>query len=60
MNKEELFISWEKEFYDKYSNDPIFDLHEFQGIALGFFIAKGLNVDQALDMYEYCIEKDKF
>jgi len=55
-----MFKYWESEFYDKYAIDERTDSEDFRSIAIGFFIAKGLNLDEAYETYEYCIKKQKF
>ena len=60
MNKEELFKSWESEFYDKFSQDVILEEMHFQSIAIGFFVAKGLDIEESLSMYNYCVKNGKF
>lgn len=68
MNNEELTIPtkenyyhmWTSEFYDKFVADESLETEYFQSIAIGFFIAKGLNVEQSREMYHYCVDKGKF
>lgn len=60
MNKEELYTQWETEFYDKHADEDGLSEMDFEAIAVGFFIAKGLTVDEAFQMYRYCVEKGKF
>jgi len=60
MDKEKLFNSWDEEFYDKYMIDQRVAMEDFKSIAVGFFIAKGTTLDEAYEMYEYCIERGKF
>lgn len=60
MDKEKLFKQWETEFYDKHSNHELLSEADFDSVALGFFIAKGLSPDEASTMYQYCIEKGKY
>lgn len=56
---DELYNMWVTEFHDKFELDYLED-YEFKGIALGFFIAKGCNIEESESMYDYCIEKGKF
>lgn len=58
--KEQLFKKWESEFYDKFDLDKECYDDDFKSIALGFFIAKGCNIKDAREMYQYCINKGKF
>lgn len=51
---------WTSEFYDKYGDDESLENEYFHSIAIGFFIAKGLNINQSREMYNYCIDKNKF
>lgn len=60
MNKEKMFQSWVNEFYDKYIIDQRVAMEDFQSIAVGFFVAKGLTLDEAYEMYQYCIKREKF
>jgi len=60
MDKEALFKQWSDEFYDKYIIDQRIAMEDFQSIAVGFFIAKSLTLDEAYDMYEYCKQRNKF
>lgn len=60
MNQEELFDAWCNEFYNKYSKDESLIGEDFCSISIGFFIAKGLNIDESFKMYDYCIKKGKF
>ena len=61
MSKEEKLVKqWVTEFYDKYSEDGGMDEHDFESIALGFFIAKGATPHEAWELYQECIELGKF
>jgi hypothetical protein len=60
MNKEELFKQWESELYDKYSNDEMMADEDFRSMAIGFFIAKGLALEESIEMYQYCINQGKW
>lgn len=60
MDKDKLFDEWVEEFYDKYIVDQRIAMEDFQSIAVGFFIAKGLTLDEAYEMYEYCKKRNKF
>lgn len=60
MNKEELFNQWESELYDKYAKNEIMMDEDFRSIALGFFIAKGLTLNESYEMYQFCISKGKW
>lgn len=60
MNQEELFDTWCNEFYNKYSKEEALIGEDFRSISLGFFIAKGLSVDESFQMYDYCVKKGKF
>lgn len=60
MNKEELFNQWESELYDKHGDDERMIDEDFRSIALGFFIAKGLNLNESYEMYQFCISKGKW
>lgn len=60
MNKKELYKQWKAEFYDKYAaSDDCQDLY-FESIAVGFFVAKGTTVEEAIDMYHYCVKQGNF
>lgn len=58
--KEYYFALWEKDFYDPFSHMSIIEECDFESIAVGFFIASGLQPSEAFEMYKYCIEKDKY
>ncbi len=60
MDKEELFNKWESELHDKYAEDEKMMDQDFCSIALGFFIAKGLTLDESYEMYQFCISKGKW
>jgi hypothetical protein len=60
VEKEEYFIKWESEFYDVYKEREELDDEDFKSIAVGFFIAKGLTLDEAYKMYSFCISKGKY
>ena len=59
-NKDYYFDMWEKDFYDVYAESRSLENSDFESIALGFFIAKGLDIDNSNAMYQYCITKNKF
>ena len=59
-NKEKYFSQWETEFYDVYGKREELEEEDFQSIAVGFFIAKGLTLDDAYKMYSFCISKGKY
>lgn len=59
QTKENYYLLWTSEFYDKYVGDVSLESEDFKSIAIGFFVAKGLNLEQSRDMYEYCIDKGK-
>lgn len=58
--KEYYFSLWEKDFYDMFAESYILRDYDFESIAIGFFIASGLQPSDALEMYKYCIEKEKY
>ena len=58
--KEYYFALWEKDFYDPFSHRSELEDCDFESIAIGFFIASGLQLSEAFTMYKYCIEKDKY
>jgi hypothetical protein len=60
MDKNKFFLMWESEFYDKYSDSEILIDEDFRSIAIGFFISKGLNIEESLEMYQFCISKKKW
>lgn len=60
MNKNLLFKQWESEFYDKHSDNELLEDEDFKSIAIGFFIAKGLNIEQSRLMYSECIRENKY
>ena len=58
--KEYYFSLWEKDFYEPFGNNRILESHDYESIAIGFFIGSGLSISDAIKMYQYCISKDKF
>ena len=57
---ESMFSQWETEFYDKVDHEGLVDC-DYASIAIGFFIAKGLTVDQSVRVYyDYCVKKGKY
>lgn len=60
MWQEIFFKAWESEFYDKYSDNELLEDEDFKSIAIGFFIAKGLNIEESRLMYSYCIKNAKY
>jgi hypothetical protein len=58
--KEYYFSIWEKDFYEPFGGNRILESHDYESIAIGFFIASGLSISDSIRMYEYCISKDKY
>ena len=58
--KEYYFSLWEKDFYEPFAESSILRDCDFESIAIGFFVASGLQPSDAIEMYQYCIEKDKY
>jgi hypothetical protein len=58
--KKELFSQWESEFYDKYAYDANLQEELFRSLAIGFFVAKGCNINDSFAMYNYCKIQGKF
>lgn len=60
MDNDTLFYQWSAEFYDKYADEESVANLDFESIAIGFFVAKGLTLDESLKMYQRCIQLGKF
>jgi hypothetical protein len=58
--KEYYFSLWEKDFYDPFENSNLLRDCDFESIAVGFFIASGLQPQEAFSMYNYCITNEKY
>lgn len=58
--KDYYFGLWEAEFYDPHARHEYLEEELFSSIAIGFFVAKGLNVDESYEMYDFCQEKGKY
>ena len=58
--KEYYFHIWEKDFYEPFGDNRILENHDYESIAIGFFIGSGLSISESITMYAYCISKDKF
>jgi len=63
-SKEVLFEEWCSEFYDKFTDkesSEILEDQDFESLAIGFFIAKGLTVIESVDFYRtQCVTNSKF
>lgn len=58
--KEYYFSLWEKDFYEPFGDNRSLENHDYESIAIGFFIGSGLSISESITMYQYCISKDKF
>ena len=58
--KDSFFNMWERDFYDEFANDEDLQDEDFGSIAIGFFVAKGLDIEKAYEAYQHCIKKGKF
>lgn len=58
--KEYYFSLYEKDLYDPFAESSILRDCDFESIAIGFFIAAGLQPSDAFKMYEYCIKREKY
>ena len=55
--KMEFIKGWKDDFYNKYSDDERLDNEDFKSLAIGFFISRGCTLEEAYEMYEYCIQE---
>jgi hypothetical protein len=67
VEKDKLYEQWCDEFYDIIVEEDddetgaILDEQDFRSIAIGFFVAKGLSVLEAYNLYEsHCIPQGKY
>ena len=53
---ETLFL----DFYEPFAESSLLRDCDYESIAVGFFISSGLQPSSSIEMYKYCIEKDKY
>lgn len=58
--KEYYFSLWIKDFYEPFAESSLLRDCDYESIAVGFFISSGLQPSSSIEMYKYCIEKDKY
>ena len=58
--KEYYFSLWLKDFYEPFAESSLLRDFDYESIAVGFFISSGLQPSSSIEMYKYCIEKDKY